>query len=125
MTQRVRRIAATAVAATAAIAGSLVVASPASADPVRCGSSGSDPRAWCANVKDAPNGLTIRSGPGTGYSPVGTLRNGQKVEVDCWGYGSSVNGYRIWVRLYSAAGSRWVSDLYLTTGHVQDYLIQC
>ncbi|WDZ83650.1 SH3 domain-containing protein [Micromonospora cathayae] len=76
-------------------------------------------------MKNAPSGLTVRSGPGTGYSAVGTLANGQKVEVDCWGYGTSVNGYNIWSRLYSPAGQRWVSDYYLTTGRVQDYVPKC
>ncbi|MFD5747661.1 SH3 domain-containing protein [Streptomyces sp. NPDC127033] len=109
----------------ATLAAGIALAPSASADPFRCGSAGSDPRAWCAYVKDSPNGLTIRTGPGTGYSRAGTLNNGQRIEIDCWGYGSSVGGYNIWAKLYSPSGNRWVSDLYLTTGRIQNFLSQC
>lgn len=112
-------------ATAAALTAGLAVASPAQADPFRCGSSGSDPRAWCTTVKNAPNGLTIRSGPGTNYRAIGSLANGQRVEVDCWGTGTSVNGYNIWTRLYSPGGNAWVSDYYLNTGHVQSFLPHC
>ncbi|MGQ4732746.1 SH3 domain-containing protein [Streptomyces sp. Ju416(a)] len=109
----------------ALIATSFVFAPSASADAFRCGHSGSDPRAWCAYVQKAPNGLTIRSGPGTGYSAIGTVRNGTKLEIDCWAYGTSVNGYNIWARLYSPTGLKYVSDYYLTTGRIQSYVSKC
>jgi hypothetical protein len=67
-----------------------------------------------------------RSGPGTGFSIVATLTNGQLVEVLCWTTGTSVNGYNIWTRLDTADDSpQYVSDFYLDTGHVQDHLPQC
>ncbi|GGS33716.1 MULTISPECIES: SH3 domain-containing protein [Streptomyces] len=109
----------------ALIATSFVFAPSASADAFRCGHSGSDPRAWCAYVQKAPNGLTIRSGPGTNYSAVGTAHNGRKLEIDCWTYGTSVNGYNIWARLYSPIGLKYVSDYYLTTGRIQSYVSKC
>lgn len=112
--------------ALAATLGTGVALAPsASADPFRCGQSGSDPRAWCAYVKNSPNGLTVRKGPGTNYGSAGTIRNGAKVEIECWTYGSSVGGYNIWTRIYSNPGNRFVSDKYLTTGHVQSFLPRC
>ncbi len=110
-----------------AIAAGLAIASPASANPYPCGEFGSDPRALCANVIKVNPGstLSVRAGPGTDYAIVGRLGNGQQVEVECWGYGTPVNGYNIWTQLYSAGGPRWVSDYYLSTGHVQSFLPQC
>ncbi len=84
-------------AATAALfAAGLALAPGASADAFRCGSSGSDPRAWCAYVQKAPNGLKVHSRPSTTSTTLWTLANGAKVEVDCWTTGTSVNGYNIW-----------------------------
>lgn len=45
--------------------------------------------------------------------------------VGCWTTGTSVNGYTIWARLYSPSGSRYVSDYYLSTGHLQSYVSHC
>ncbi|MEU6073056.1 SH3 domain-containing protein [Micromonospora sp. NPDC047074] len=120
-----RRLASIGVVAATALAATLTVSSPAQADVFKCGSAGSDPRAWCAYVKNAPTGLNVRSGPGVGYPVVSVLANGTMVEVDCWGYGTSVNGYNIWSKLYTPGGVRWVSDWYLTTGIVQNYVFQC
>ncbi|RSS37088.1 SH3 domain-containing protein [Streptomyces sp. WAC08241] len=113
-------------AATAALfAAGLALAPGASADAFRCGSSGSDPRAWCAYVQKAPNGLKVHSRPSTTSTTLWTLANGAKVEVDCWTTGTSVNGYNIWAGLYTASGYRYVSDYYLTTGRIQNYVAHC
>lgn len=124
-----RRRAATVVATALLTAGAgLTFAPSASADPFRCPSNiGSDSQSLCAHVIkiDAGSTLTIRSGPGSGYSNVGSLPNGATVEVECWTYGSAVNGYTIWTQLYSAGAARYVSDYYLDTGTVQNFLRQC
>ncbi|MEU9173796.1 SH3 domain-containing protein [Streptomyces sp. NPDC048420] len=125
-----RRRRATTVLATALLTAGvgLTFAPAASADPFRCPSGfGSDSQSLCAHVIkiDAGSTLTVRSGPGSGYSNVGSLPNGTLVEVECWTYGSSVNGYTIWTQLYSAGAPRYVSDYYLDTGHVQSFLPQC
>jgi AraC-binding-like domain/Bacterial SH3 domain len=110
---------------TGLLATGLALAPAASAAAFRCGDFGSDPLAWCAYVQKAPSGLKVHSGPSTGSSVIGTLANGAKVEVDCWTTGTSVNGYNIWAGLYSAGGYRYVSDYYLTTGHIQSYVVHC
>lgn len=107
------------------LATGMAFAPAASADAFRCGSFGSDGAAMCAYVQKAPNGLTVRTSPSTQGTPLYTLANGTKVEVDCWTTGSSVNGYNIWAKLYSASGSRYVSDYYLTTGNIQSYVGHC
>ncbi|MDX2530764.1 SH3 domain-containing protein [Streptomyces europaeiscabiei] len=124
---RSSRLQATVVAtgAAAILAAGMAFAPAASADAFRCGSFGSDSRAMCAYVQSAPNGLTVRTGPSSQASPLYTLANGTKVEVDCWTTGSSVNGYNIWAKLYSPSGSRYVSDFYLSTGHIQSYVNHC
>ncbi|GAB3954542.1 SH3 domain-containing protein [Streptomyces sparsus] len=107
------------------LAAGMVFAPSANADAFRCGHSGSDPRAWCAYVKNAPSGLKARTGPGTSYSVRFTLGNGTKVEVDCWTYGTSVNGYNIWAGLYNPIARTYVSDYYLSTGRIQNYVSRC
>ncbi|MEU1480992.1 SH3 domain-containing protein [Streptomyces sp. NPDC001668] len=124
-----RRRAATVVATALLAAGAgLTFAPSASADVIRCPAGyGSDSQSLCAHVIkiDAGSTLTVRSGPGSGYSNVGSLPNGTLVEVECWTYGSAVHGYTIWTQLYSAGAARYVSDYYLDTGHVQNFLPQC
>ncbi|MEU0406490.1 SH3 domain-containing protein [Streptomyces griseorubiginosus] len=124
-----RRRAATVIAAALLTAGAgLTFAPSASADPFRCPPDvGSDSQSLCAHVIKINPGssLTVRSGPGSGYSNVGSLPNGAIVEVECWTYGTPVSGYTIWTRLYSAGGARYVSDYYLDTGRVQSFLPQC
>ncbi|MFI6822848.1 SH3 domain-containing protein [Micromonospora sp. NPDC050187] len=121
-----KRLASIGVVTATVLAATLALPSPAQADAFRCGSAGSDPRAWCAYVKNVgPAGLNVRSGPGTGYPVVAVYANGQMVEVDCWAYGTSVNGYNIWSRLYTPTRVSWVSDYYLTTGIVQNYVHPC
>jgi hypothetical protein len=109
----------------ALLATGLAFAPTASADAFRCGSAGSDPRAWCAYVQKAPNGLKAHTRPSTSAPTSFTLANGKKVEVDCWTTGTSVNGYTIWAGLYTPYGHRYVSDYYLSTGHIQSYVSHC
>ncbi len=40
-------------------------------------------------------------------------------------YESVVGGYNIWTRIYSNPGNRFVSDKYMTTGRVQNFLPKC
>lgn len=110
-------------------AGALAATAPsAAADPFRCPPDvGSDGSSLCATVIGIDPGsyLTVRSGPGTGYEAIGRRSPGQTVEVECWTYGTPVNGYSIWTRLYSGSRPSWVSDYYLSTGRVQDHLPRC
>ncbi|MFC8360619.1 hypothetical protein ACFUIY_12175 [Streptomyces griseorubiginosus] len=67
--------------------------------------------------------MTVRSGPGSGCSTVGSLPNGVVVEVECWTCGTPVNGCTVRTRLHG--GSRYVGDHCLGTGRVQSVLRQC
>ncbi|MFC3500975.1 peptidoglycan DD-metalloendopeptidase family protein [Micromonospora krabiensis] len=62
--------------------------------------------------------LTVRSGPGTGYSSVGTVADGTRVTIQCQTSGTSVTGTygtsTIWDRIGSG---RFISDAYVYTGH--------
>lgn len=76
----------------------------------------SDRASKCAQVYTDTT-LNVRTGPGSGYSYAGyTLRAGQVYEFDCWTYGESVDGDNIWLKVYTAGGSRWVTDRYVYTG---------
>jgi hypothetical protein len=65
---------------------------------------------------EATAGLHIRSGPGTGYSIVGTMPYLSTGTVVCWASGTNVNGNSYWDDLGSAYGSGYVADYYLYTG---------
>ncbi|GHF78768.1 SH3 domain-containing protein [Streptomyces thermodiastaticus] len=125
--RRTRWTSASVVAASAAtlFATGMAMAPTASADAFRCGSFGSDPQAWCAYVQKAPSGLRVHTKPSTSSTTLYVLPNGTKVEVDCWTTGTSVNGYAIWAGLYTASGPRYVSDYYLSTGRIQNYVPRC
>lgn len=63
--------------------------------------------------------LTVRSGPGTNYSSVGTIASGTKVTIYCQTNGSTVTGgtygtSSIWNRIGSG---RFISDAYTYTGY--------
>lgn len=77
-------------------------------------SSGATP----GTVNTAGSALTVRSGPGTGYSAVGTVADGATVTISCQATGTSVTGTygtsAIWDRIGSG---RFVSDTYVHTGH--------
>lgn len=65
----------------------------------------------------ASGGLLIRSGPGTGYSSIGSLANGSTITITCQTAGSTVNGNwgptNVWDRLPSGG---YVSDGFVYTG---------
>ena len=67
------------------------------------------------NTAGAP--LTVRSGPGTGYSSVGSEADGASVTISCQTSGTTVTGTygtsSIWDRIGSG---RYVSDAYVYTG---------
>ncbi|NES16784.1 MULTISPECIES: M23 family metallopeptidase [Micromonospora] len=62
--------------------------------------------------------LTVRSGPGTGYSAVGSVADGATVTIYCQTSGTSVTGTygtsSIWDRIGTG---RYVSDAYVYTGY--------
>jgi peptidase M23-like protein len=78
-----------------------------------CGGSG-----FSATVNTAGSPLTVRSGPGTGYSSVGTVADGQTVRIACQTSGTTVTGTygtsSIWDRIGSG---RYIADAYVYTGH--------
>ncbi|GIF53179.1 SH3 domain-containing protein [Asanoa ferruginea] len=66
---------------------------------------------------ETPTGrLNVRSGPGTGYSTVGSVANGTKATIFCQRAGSKVTGTfgtsTVWNRI---GMNRWVSATYLRT----------
>lgn len=80
------------------------------------GCSGSGTGAGTVNTAGSP--LTVRSGPGTGYSAVGTVADGAGVTIYCQTTGTTVTGTygtsSIWDRIGSG---RFVSDAYVYTGY--------
>lgn len=62
--------------------------------------------------------LTVRSGPGTGYSAVGSVADGASVTIYCQTTGTTVTGTygtsNIWDRIGTG---RFVSDTYVQTGY--------
>lgn len=79
-----------------------------------CGSGGG--ASGTVNTAGAP--LTVRSGPGTGYSAVGSVNDGAGVSIACQTSGTTVTGTygtsSIWDRIGSG---RYVSDAYVHTGY--------
>ncbi|MGK5440660.1 peptidoglycan DD-metalloendopeptidase family protein [Micromonospora sp. URMC 105] len=69
-------------------------------------------------VNTAGADLTVRSGPGTGYSAVGSVADGAQVTIYCQTTGTTVTGTygtsSIWDRIGSG---RFISDAYVYTGH--------
>lgn len=59
---------------------------------------------------DAGSSLNLRSGPGTGYNKIGSLKNGQSGEVLDEGYAS--NG-KLWYKLYISGMTGWASSDYI------------
>ncbi len=66
------------------------------------------------NTSGAP--LTIRSGPSTGATAVGSVADGAKVTIKCQKHGSSVTGTYGTTTLWDFIGSGYVSDAYVNTG---------
>jgi hypothetical protein len=80
------------------------------------GCSGAGTGAGTVNTAGTP--LTVRSGPGTSYSSVGTVADGAGVTIYCQTNGTSVTGTygtsTIWDRIGTG---RFVSDAYVYTGY--------
>ncbi|MEQ4301428.1 hypothetical protein ABNF97_08555 [Plantactinospora sp. B6F1] len=74
--------------------------------------------AGSGTVNTAGSPLTVRSGPGTGYSAVGTVADGARVTIQCQTTGTTVTGTygtsNIWDRI---GAGRFVSDAYVLTGY--------
>ncbi|MGI8683124.1 MAG: CHAP domain-containing protein [Mycobacteriales bacterium] len=70
--------------------------------------------------------LTVRSGPGTGYAAVGTIKDGTPVDIGCQAYGTAVTGTfgtsKVWDRI---GKGRFVADTYVYTGHEGKFLATC
>jgi len=61
--------------------------------------------------------LNVRSGPGTGYSAVSSIKKGTRVDISCQTYGSTVTGTYGTSNVWDKIGSgRYVSDAYVYTG---------
>ncbi|MCL7458691.1 N-acetylmuramoyl-L-alanine amidase [Micromonospora echinofusca] len=62
--------------------------------------------------------LNVRSGPGTGYSVVGSVADGTTVSIYCQAVGTTVTGpygtTNVWDRIGT---NRYVSDAFVLTGH--------
>jgi len=67
------------------------------------------------NTAGAP--LTVRSGPGTGYTAVGSVADGTKVLISCQAVGTSVTGTYGTSKLWDKIGpGRYIADAYVNTG---------
>lgn len=67
-------------------------------------------------VNTAGPSLTIRSGPSTGATAVGSVADGAKVTITCQKHGSSVTGTYGTTTLWDFIGTGYVSDAYVSTG---------
>jgi uncharacterized protein YgiM (DUF1202 family) len=77
-----------------------------------CGSSGAP-----GTVNTAGADLNVRSGPGTGYSIVGSLNDGAGVSISCQTTGTSISGTYGTSNIWDKIGSgRYVPDAYIYTG---------
>ncbi len=74
--------------------------------------------AGTGTVNTSGTPLTVRSGPGTGYSPVGTVADGAGVTIACQTTGTTVDGTygtsNIWDRIGTG---RYIADAYVLTGY--------
>lgn len=60
--------------------------------------------------------LTVRSGPSTGATAVGSVADGAKVTITCQKHGTSVTGTYGTTTLWDFIGTGYVSDAYVNTG---------
>jgi surface antigen len=68
-------------------------------------------------IRTSAASLTVRSGPGTGYGAVTTIKKGTKVTISCQTYGSTVKGTYGTSNIWDKIGTgRYVSDAYVYTG---------
>jgi cell wall-associated NlpC family hydrolase len=80
-----------------------------------CGAAAANAAAGTVNTAGAP--LTVRSGPGTGYTSVGTVADGTPVTISCQTAGTSVTGTYGTTTIWDKIGTgRFVSDAYVFTG---------
>ncbi|WP_276572657.1 peptidoglycan DD-metalloendopeptidase family protein [Nannocystis pusilla] len=79
----------------------------------KCGSGGSGVTGT-VNTAGAP--LTVRSGPSTGSTAVGSVQDGAKVTITCQKHGTSVSGTYGTTTLWDFIGTGYVSDAYILTG---------
>jgi hypothetical protein len=75
---------------------------------------------------EAPAGLNIRQGPGTGYPVAGAIPDGDSVTTWCWHVGTDVNGDSFWDFVTGPYGTGYVSDYWLYTGgNIDQQLYSC
>ncbi|PCC67748.1 Peptidase family M23 [Nannocystis exedens] len=60
--------------------------------------------------------LTVRSGPSTGSTAVGSVQDGATVTITCQKHGTSVTGTYGTTTLWDFIGTGYVSDAYVNTG---------
>lgn len=73
--------------------------------------------AAAGTIRTSGTALTVRSGPGTGYKAVTTLKSGTKVTISCQTPGTSVKGTYGTSTWWDKIGTgRYVSDAYVYTG---------
>jgi murein DD-endopeptidase MepM/ murein hydrolase activator NlpD len=70
-----------------------------------------------ATVNTAGSPLNIRSGPGTGYSIVGSVADGARVTISCQTTGTTVTGTYGTSNIWDKIGSGYISDTYALTGY--------
>jgi uncharacterized protein YraI/lysophospholipase L1-like esterase len=80
----------------------------------RCAAVGAPPgqASFRYRIANATISVTLRSGPGTNTSSVGSAAPNSSVDIACQTVGGDVNGSRIWDRLTSGA---FVSDYWVST----------
>lgn len=69
-----------------------------------------------ATVNTNGAALTIRSGPSTGASAVGSVPDGAPVTISCQKHGTQVTGTYGTTTLWDFIGSGYISDAYVNTG---------
>lgn len=78
------------------------------------------------HINTAGANLTVRSGPGTGYSATGSIADGHPVDISCQAYGSTVSGTYGTSNVWDKIGAgRYVADSYVYTGHDGKFLSTC
>jgi hypothetical protein len=65
---------------------------------------------------DSGTAVTIRSGPGTSYSAVGSVASGATVTISCQAKGETITGKYGTTNLWDKIGAGYVSDAYVYTG---------
>ena len=71
------------------------------------------PQAQAAQMYKVTAAANIRSGPGTGYSSLGTAQAGLWYLFDCYALGTSVFGNNVWGHLQNGG---YIADYYISLG---------